>query len=91
MSELESALQRLGDAVKRLETAMDEQDETAGDAPEVEIPAVVAERDHLANEVEKLQARADEDKLLRAEAADAVRQALIDLRGAVGQGAPANA
>ena len=43
-----------------------------------------AERDRLAEEVGRLRARAAEDARLRAEAAAAVRDALHDLRGAIG-------
>lgn len=93
MSELENALDRVGDALARLEAAVDKQNKGEDIWGEVstEMPAVMAERDKLADEVAKLRSRADEDKVLRAEAADAVRQALTDLRGAVGQGVSANA
>jgi hypothetical protein len=50
-----------------------------------EVAALGAERDRLAEEVGRLNDRTAEEARLRAEAARAVRSALHDLRGAVGQ------
>lgn len=85
MSQLEKALRRLDGAMARLEFAIaglqDRPIPEAGpDAAELE-----ADRERLAEEVGHLRARAEEDARLRAEAADAVRDALHDLRGAIGQ------
>ncbi|HET7410262.1 MAG TPA: hypothetical protein VFJ13_08665 [Paracoccaceae bacterium] len=86
MSQLEHALRRLDGAMARLESAIAAgvlDGAVAGAAPEV--AELQAERDRLSDEVWRLRARADEDARLRAEAAAAVRDALHDLRGAIGQ------
>ena len=89
---LDAALSRMDAALTKLELAFD-----AAEPPEIwgsettELPALKAERDQMAGEIQALRARAEEDAKLRTEAAVAVREALRDLRGAVGQGAPANA
>ena len=93
MSQLERALRRLDGAVTRLETVIGEGLTPAaadGDAA-AEVAALGSERDRLAEEVGRLRDRAAEDARLRAEAARAVRSALHDLRGAVGQAAVAQA
>lgn len=92
MSNLETALTRLDAAMTRLETAFDAQEKSAaekgteiwGDATP-DLPELRAERDQLVDEVKTLRTRAEQDAELRAEAADAVREALRDLRGMVGQ------
>lgn len=81
MSQLDDALQRLDAAVTRLETALGERAASAGAG----LADLEAERDQLSHEVLELRARADEDARLRTEAAAAVRDALHDLRGAIGQ------
>lgn len=91
-STLDDALARMDAALSLLEAAFDAADPPAiwGDetpnAPELRV-----ERDEMAEEIRSLRARAHEDAKLREEAAVAVREALRDLRGAVGEGAPANA
>ena len=92
-SELENAMSRLDAALSRLETAIENQmkpGEIWGDETP-EVPQLRAERDGLADEIRSLRDRAAKDAELRAEAATAVREALADLRGAVGEGAPAHA
>jgi phage host-nuclease inhibitor protein Gam len=86
MSQLERALRRLDGAVTRLEATMGDGVGAVAGAVAGEVAALGAERDRLAEEVERLRAQAAEDARLRAEAARAVRSALHDLRGAVGQG-----
>jgi len=92
MSELDKALGRLTDAIKRLELAKDAgwSRQRAEEASR-DVPGLEAERDRLEGEVQKLRARAEEDARLRSEAARTVREALRDLRGAIGQGDTANA
>ena len=93
MSKLDEAMARMSAALDRLETAVEAElkaNEIWGEETP-DIPALRAQRDDLADEVEALRARAAEDAKLRAEAARAVRDALQDLRGAVGEGSPANA
>ena len=84
MSQLDEALRRLDGAVARLEAAMSGR---AGDGQDPDMAGIVAERDRLAHEVQRLRARAADDARLRAEAAAAVREALHDLRGAIGNAA----
>jgi hypothetical protein len=81
MSQLDEALRRLDGAVARLESAVAD-GALAGPDTDREL---LAERNRLAEEVHRLRARAAEDARLRAEAAAAVRDALHDLRGAIGQ------
>ena len=84
---------RLDAALARLESAVEKQmqpGEIWGEETP-EIPQLRAERDGLADEIKSLRDRAAKDAELRAEAASAVREALADLRGAVGEGAPAHA
>lgn len=82
MSQLDEALRRLDGAVARLESAIEG---GASRAADPEIGELQAERNRLAEEVRKLRGRSAEDAKLRAEAAAAVREALHDLRGAIGQ------
>ena len=82
MSQLDEALNRLDGAVARLEAAL------AGGTPgrdDSDVAGLRAERSRLADEVRTLRGRAAEDARLRAEAAAAVREALHDLRGAIGR------
>lgn len=97
MKEIEKSLDRISTALSRLEAAIDarEPGETVwGDATPIP-PALKSGHDELEEEVRALRARAVEDAKLRAEAAQAVRDALSDLRGAmttqIEDGAPANA
>lgn len=93
MDELETALNRLDGAVGRLEQALANPPpvtDMVGDISS-DLPVLQAERDQLAQEVQTLRERATRDAELRSQAATAVREALRDLRGAVGQEAPANA
>ena len=97
MSKLDDALNRINKALDRLETAVETRsvvDTVWGDM-EDDAPDLRVAHDELQDEVKALRARAAEDAKLRAEAADAVREALSDLRGAmtrqVDRGSPANA
>lgn len=88
MSQLEQALRRLDRAVARLESSLTSAEAAgapAGGNGGTDLAALRAERDELTEEVRVLRERAAEDARLRAEAARAVREALQDLRGAVGQ------
>lgn len=80
MGQLDEALQRLDGAVARLESAV----RTGATGGDPDLAGLADERDRLAEEVRRLRARASEDARLRAEAAAAVREALHDLRGAIG-------
>ena len=92
MSELDNALDRLGEAVASLISAS-VQRSTASDA-DAAIAArtaeLMAERDKLQAEVDELQALRKDDANLRAEAAAAVKIALTDLRGLVAAQSAAN-
>lgn len=81
MSKLEAALERLGAAVAVLERTAPEAAGTAQDWA-----ALLDERDRLAETVAELQAARAEDAQLRAEAAEAVRAALGDLRALAPEG-----
>jgi len=81
MSDLDSALDRLGGAVTRLVEATGRNQ--AGSEAEARIAELTAERDRLLAEVEDLRAQREVDARLRNEAAEAVRDALRDLRGVV--------
>lgn len=83
MSKVDESISRLESAIAALEGALAAR-EGSGDAADGVLAEVQAERSLLAEEVEHLRARAAKDAELRSEAADAVRQALLDLRGAVG-------
>ena len=98
MSSIDTALTRISTALDRLETAIETRevvDQTVWGDATPDAPDLRVAHDHLENEVKALRARAAEDAKLRAEAADAVREALSDLRGAMAHqidtGAPANA
>jgi len=79
MSEIDTALARLERATAGLEEAL------ADGAPGADLEAELLrrERDGLAEEVDALRAAAERDAELRAEAANAVRTALADLRALV--------
>jgi small-conductance mechanosensitive channel len=82
MSELENALDRLGDAVANLITASD-QGRAAGGAETsatAQIAVLTNERDRLQGEIDELRALREDDAQLHAEAAEAVKLALRDLR-----------
>ena len=85
MSELDNALDRLGEAVATLISASNR----GGSAPDADdtmaarVAELTAERDKLQAEVDKLHALRKEDASLRAEATAAVKIALKDLRGLV--------
>ncbi len=84
MTELEKALDRLNGAVSTLldasERGQSEQDQADRSKQEARIAELTAERDKLRAERDKLRAEREEDAKLRAEAADAVKAALGDLR-----------
>lgn len=92
MSKIDAALVRMSDALDRLDIAIEAKLADGGDG---DAPALQHAHDQLETEVKALRARAAEDARLRAEAAEAVREALSDLRGAMAaqieDGAPANA
>jgi ABC-type transporter Mla subunit MlaD len=79
MSELESALDRLGDAVASLIAASDQGHGAEVGAPE-QIAVLTTERDRLQGEIDELRALREDDARLHADAAEAVRIALKDLR-----------
>jgi hypothetical protein len=96
MKTLDEAIDRMDAALTRLEAVFDAAEPPAiwGDETP-EVPELKRERDQMADEIRDLRARADADAKLREEAATAVRDALRDLRGAMGEewgkGSPANA
>ena len=82
MSELESALDRLGEAVASL-IATSGQGRAASDAEAsttARIAVLTTERDRLQVEVDELRALREDDARLHADAAEAVKIALKDLR-----------
>ncbi len=82
MSELESALDRLGEAVASL-IATSDQGRAARDAEAsgtARIAVLTTERDRLQVEVDELRALREDDARLHADAAEAVKIALKDLR-----------
>ncbi len=82
MSELESALDRLGEAVASL-IATSDQGRAASDAEAsttARIAVLTTERDRLQVEVDELRALREDDARLHADAAEAVKIALKDLR-----------
>jgi len=82
MSELENALDRLGEAVANL-IATSERGSAANDseaATTTRIADLTAERDRLQGEVDELRALREDDARLHADAAEAVKIALKDLR-----------
>lgn len=87
MSEIDKALDRLSAAVTQLVETSPSTPGNGADAVaqgEAEVAALTAERDRLLAEIEALRSQHEEDARLRAEAADAVRDALSDLHGLVG-------
>ncbi len=85
MSELDNALERLGEAVASLIAASD-QGRAAGGAEAAvtaRIDELTTERDRLQTEVDELRALREDDARLRADAAEAVKLALTDLRSLV--------
>jgi hypothetical protein len=82
MSELDSALDRLGEAVTSLIAASDQgraaQDAEAAVATRID--ELTAERNRLQSEVDELRALREDDARLHADAAEAVKIALKDLR-----------
>jgi hypothetical protein len=85
MSELDNALDRLGSAVSKLiaATGQGRTGKGADDKTAALIAKLAGERDRLQAEVDQLRASRDDDARLRAEAADAVKIALTDLRSLV--------
>jgi molybdenum-dependent DNA-binding transcriptional regulator ModE len=85
MSELDNALDRLGEAVASLIVASDQgrAAQSAETAVTVRIDELTTERDRLQTEVDELRALREEDAGLRADAAEAVKAALKDLRSLV--------
>lgn len=85
MSELDSALDRLGAAVSKLLAESEQGRGGAGaqEAATARVAELTAERERLQTELDSLHALRDEDRRLRAEAADAVKIALTDLRSVV--------
>lgn len=82
MAEIDKALDRLTAAIDGLiETSQAGQD-VSSDA-EARIAELTSERDQLLARIEELQTQREEDARLRAEAAEAVKDALRDLRGLV--------
>lgn len=79
MSELEKALDRLNGAVAALLDASRRGEAEAG-AHQARIAELESERDQLRAELAELRAAREEDARLRAEAAEAVKAALGDLR-----------
>ena len=82
MSELENALDRLGEAVAGL-IAASHQGRAGRDAEAAataRIEELTTERDRLQGEVEELRALREDDARLHADAAEAVKVALKDLR-----------
>ncbi|MFK7945931.1 MAG: hypothetical protein AB8B85_23895 [Paracoccaceae bacterium] len=87
-SKLDHALARMNAAMTKLENAFDGAEPPAIWGDQVpDAPGLKANQDEMAKEIRALRARANEDAKLREEAATAVREALRDLRGAVGEGA----
>lgn len=89
MPDIETALARLEAALDRAAEAA--RDNAGAERLASELEETRAERDRLRDEVEALRAASEEDARLRAEAAEAVRAALTDLRGLVHEGSRANA
>ena len=82
MSELDSALDRLGEAVAGLIAVSDQGRAARGTeaAATVRIADLTSERDRLQSEVDELRAQREDDARLHADAAEAVKIALKDLR-----------
>ena len=90
MPDIETALARLEAALERA-TSASATHRGRADALAGELEEARAERDRLREEVEALRTASEEDARLRAEAADAVRSALSDLRGLMHEESQANA
>ncbi|HUF56602.1 MAG TPA: hypothetical protein VMM55_08605 [Thermohalobaculum sp.] len=90
MPDIESALAELEAALDRAAAASAET-QNGRQALTAELEELRAERDRLRDEVETLRSASEEDARLRAEAADAVRNALSDLRGIVHEESKTNA
>lgn len=90
MPDIDSALARLEAALERA-TDLLAGDRANGHAAAEEVSDLRAERDRLAAEVAELRKTHEEDARLRAEAAEAVKSALSDLRGLVREKDAANA
>lgn len=90
MPDIESALAELEAALDRAAAANADKHDGA-EALTAELEELRVERDRLRDEVEALRSASEEDARLRAEAADAVRNALSDLRGIVHEGSNTNA
>ena len=86
MSELDNALDRLGEAVAGLIAASDQGRAVQGaeTAATARVAELTTERDRLQGEVDELRALREDDARLRADAAEAVKVALTDLRSLVG-------
>jgi hypothetical protein len=85
MSELDSALDRLGAAVANLISASNSGGAGEGAARDAatRIAKLTEERDKMRAEIDELRALREDDARLRADAADAVKIALTDLRSLV--------
>ena len=85
MSELDNALDRLGEAVANLIAASEQGRAENGTeaAATARITELTAERDRLQGEVEELRALREDDARLRSDATEAVKVALTDLRSLV--------
>ncbi len=85
MSELDNALDRLGEAVAGLIAASDQGGAVRGveAAVTARIDELTTERDRLQTEVDELRALREDDARLHADAAEAVKIALKDLRSLV--------
>lgn len=85
MSELDKALDRLGEAVTKFAAASAPSKAKKGaKAPtKKQSDKLTAERDQLRSEVKELQAQHKEDTRLHEEATEAVKTALTDLRSLV--------
>ncbi len=85
MSELDSALDRLGEAVSSLIVASNQgrAAQEVEEAVTARIDELTTERDRLQTEVGELRVLRQDDARLRADAADAVKAALKDLRSLV--------
>lgn len=90
MPDIERALAELEAALDRAAAANAEK-QNGRQALTAELEELRAERDRLQDEVEALRSASEEDARLRAEAADAVRNALSDLRGIVHEESKTNA
>jgi hypothetical protein len=85
MSELDKALDRLGEAVASLADASKHglAKKSAKTATRKQVDKLTTERDRLQAEVDEFRARHDEDTRLHEEATEAVKSALTDLRSLV--------